>query len=116
MFGILNRKFIKESPVRAGFLQASGQVFYVGVFAIVFQLVQSWGVRNDFQGDQVSGMMIFLLVFIFSALVCGVLAFGYPTTLFLAGKKSSAVKTVVWNIFWLFVLLAATSVILVASS
>jgi hypothetical protein len=98
---------MKFSAKFAGFLQASALALYISLFAIVAQRVQLWAQANNVVLEPATGITLFLLAFIVSALICGSLAFGYPIFLFFSNKKGAAVKTVLWNIAWLLVFLGA---------
>jgi len=101
------RRIMKFSAKFAGFLQASALALYVGLFAIVVQRAQLWAQANKVMLGPATGITLFLLAFVVSALICGSLAFGYPAFLFFSNKKGAAVRTVLWNIAWLLVFLGA---------
>lgn len=92
------------SPGVAAFLQAAGIVAYVALFALIAQTVGA-GFRNV---GPIASITLMLLVFIFSAVVCASLMFGYPLFLFLAGEKKQAVRIVATSVVWLalFIVLA----------
>lgn len=67
----------------------------------------SWILNN---GEKIFGKMqnfwgpaAFLLLFVFSALVTGLLLLGKPALLFLNGLKSEALKMIFYTVGWLFV-------------
>ncbi len=78
----------------------------VGVFAYVMLVV--WVITN---GDKIFGQMqnfwgpvSFLLLFIFSALVCGILVFGRPIYLWFDNAKKEAIKMLLFTVGNLFVI------------
>lgn len=101
------RTFFKKKRFSLGFiafLQALGLVVYCGLVALLFWRGEKWfGPANNFI------MPAFLLViFATSALVCGLLVFGYPIVLFWVKKeKTEALKLVAHTAAWLifFILL-----------
>ena len=56
-------------------------------------------------GDEMSlwGPFVFLLVFVLSAAVTGILVLGKPTMLYLDGQKKEAVRLLCYTVGWLFV-------------
>ena len=79
----------------------------VGVFVYVMLVV--WVITN---GEKVFGEMenfwgpvTFLLLFVFSALVCGLLVFGRPIYLWFDNAKKEAVKMLLFTVVNLFVIL-----------
>ncbi|MFZ5364460.1 MAG: hypothetical protein ACOZAG_03185 [Patescibacteria group bacterium] len=78
----------------------------IGVFAYVILVV--WVITN---GDKIFGQMqnfwgpvSFLLLFIFSALVCGILVFGRPIYLWFDNAKKEAIKMLLFTVGNLFVI------------
>lgn len=61
------------------------------------------------------GMMAFLLLFVFSATVCGLLVFGQPIAMYIRGERKEAVRvlgyTVLWIAVFVLVLLAAAAIV-----
>ncbi len=49
-------------------------------------------------------IVLFLLAFVISALICGSLILGYPLLLFSSGQHNEAMKIVLWSLLWLVVL------------
>jgi hypothetical protein len=94
---------VKYSPQKIGFFQAIGVVLYICLFATAVQIVQNWRPSFFMQSGPASGIIIFLLVFVVSATICGAMFLGYPAVLLFEGKKSEAVKTVLWSILWLVI-------------
>lgn len=97
---------MKHSYWLAGFLEAAGIVFYISVFAIAVGYLSPWFAMHQDLG-QVTGIIIFLLTFVFSALVCGALALAYPLLLVLKkGEWKNALLVLSWAAVWLFLFLA----------
>lgn len=95
---------MKTSPQFTGFLQAAGLAFYVMIFATCVQQVQSWFLLRAVQPGPVMSIVLFLLAFVISALICSSLILGYPILLFSEGKRREAVRTVLWSLLWLVVI------------
>lgn len=80
----------------------------IGVFVYVMLVV--WVIMN---GEKIFGQMeekywgpvTFLLLFVFSALVCGLLVFGRPIYLWFDNAKKEAVKMILFTAANLFVIL-----------
>jgi len=87
------------SPVILGFLQALGVTLYCSLVGVIF-----WKGNEIFgKVDRYVGPVMFLLLFIASAMICGLMVFYQPYLLFFDGKKKEALKTVVNTAAWLFV-------------
>ncbi len=94
------------SPGVAAFLEAAGIFVYVALFAF---FSQTSTFKN--MGPMVNITLV-LLVFIFSAIVCASIMFGYPTFLFLAGEKKQAVRILAMSVVWLAAFIVAALAIL----
>lgn len=65
------------SAARVGFLQAVGVAIYCSLVSLFF-----WSMGNNLdEPPQILGMAMMLLLLVFSAAVCGILVFGYPSYL-----------------------------------
>jgi len=62
--------------------------------------------------DDIRGPLLFLTLFVFSAMVTGTLLLGRPIYYFLNGKKQEAVKLVAYTILSMFVLVVLAFVLL----
>ena len=91
------------SPRMRGMIQAVGVALYVSLFAISVQSVQRWLTEHHIQQHPILSIILFLLVFIISALVCGALIFIKPLLLFVDGKRAEALKIILWSLLWLIV-------------
>ncbi len=79
----------------------------IGVFAYVMLvvLVMSNAERIFGADGKFWGPVSFLLLFVFSALVCGLLVFGRPIYLWFDNAKKEAVKMLLFTVANLFVIL-----------
>ena len=97
---------MKTRPAFAGFIQASGLTIYVGLFAVAVERMQAWlQVNQPIFSSPVLGIMLFLMLFVISALISGSLILGYPAVLFFGGKKAEALLVLLWSVVWLAVYL-----------
>ena len=92
---------MKYPPRAAGLFQAAALTAYVSAFAIIAQAMQRWLAGAHSIPDPVASIILFLLAFLVSALICGAIALRYPLILFFAEKKHDALKVVVWTAGWL---------------
>jgi len=96
---MFNRKKESKTPLSViGFLQASGLLTYCSLVALVFWQGNKWfGKMPNFGGP-----LLMLTILVVSALVCGLLALGYPIILFWQeNRKTDAVKLVASTAIWL---------------
>ncbi len=87
-----------------GFFQAAGLALYVIVFAASVQWFQQWLIIQNVHTGPMLSIILFLLAFVISAIICGSLIFAYPILLFFDGKKDKAISIVFWSAVWLIVL------------
>lgn len=91
-----NLKILKES-----FLSAAGVVVYVFLVAgLMLHGEKIFGKMQNFWGP-----VIFLLLFVFSALITGLLVLGRPAWLYLEKEKKVAVKLLLSTTGWLLVIM-----------
>lgn len=93
----------KEVPVRlVGLLQALEVTLYCGLIGLLF-----WKGNEIFgKMDRLVAPVMFLVLFIVSALICTLMVFYYPYLLFFEkGMKKQAMEVVVWTTGWLAVFL-----------
>lgn len=85
----------------------------VGVFVYVMLvvLVMTNGEKIFGQMENFWGPVAFLLLFVFSALVCGLLVFGRPIYLWFDNNKKEAVKMLLFTAVNLFVILLLAVVV-----
>lgn len=85
-------------PYLIGLLQAVGLTAYV---AGVAWLIQAGGQLFG-PVAQLYGLALTLLLFIVSALVCGLIALGFPLWLFFAqNERRRAIAVILWTASWL---------------
>jgi len=89
-----------------GLLQALGLGLYILAVAGFMQNAESW-IGNI---DQFIGPVLFLTLFAFSALVCGLITFYYPVKLFMDKKPKKAVQVVFYTAVFLFLFLVGVLV------
>lgn len=93
---------MKSAYQKIAFLQASGIVLYVSAFVFLINAVQGWmPMRNP-----IVGPIVLLLAFVISALVCGLLMFGYPCILFFGGNVAESIRIVLASVVWLLAFFA----------
>ncbi|OHA47095.1 MAG: hypothetical protein A3A80_01590 [Candidatus Terrybacteria bacterium RIFCSPLOWO2_01_FULL_44_24] len=92
----------KLSVKTIGFLQATCLVVYVSVVALAMHYLS----QNTIFISQILSIIIFLLVFVISALISSSIILGYPLIMFFNGKKEEAVRIVLWSIVWLVIFAA----------
>ena len=81
-----------------GFLQALGVTLYCSFVGVFF-----WKGNEIFdKPDRYIGPVMFLLLFIASAMICALMVFYKPYLLFFDGKKKEALEVVVNTAAWLF--------------
>ena len=78
---------------------------------LVYVMLVSWLMTN---GDKLFGKMdgyigpvAFLMLFVFSVAVTGLLVLGRPAYLFLSGEKAEAVKLFFYTLAWMLVIVLA---------
>ena len=82
-------------------LQALGLGMYILAVAGFMQNAEAWlGSVNEFTGP-----VLFLTLFAFSALVCGLITFYYPIELFIDKKPKKAAQVVFYTAVFLFLFL-----------
>ena len=88
----------KLSPPFIGFLQALGLIVYCGLVGFIFWKGNTWfGNLNN-----IIGPVIMLSIFVVSALICALIALGYPLMLFWDKKETKgALKLVTYTAGWL---------------
>ncbi len=85
-------------------------VGYVSIVAWVMQHAQAWFKH----GKTVLTLIVFLLLFVFSAAVVGTLVLGRPVLLYAEGQKKEALQFFGFTLLWLFVLTIGVFVVLSA--
>jgi len=104
-------KILKNPLLKNGFIQALGVALYCSLIGVLF-----WKGNKIFGNTpNYFGPVAFLLLFSFSALVCGLLVFYKPYKLFFGGKHKDAVDLVLFTTLWIFVFLIVFLLIAVFS-
>ena len=88
-----------------GFLQALGLSFYCALVGLIFWKGNSWfGNMNNLTGPS-----IVLSLFVVSALICALIALGYPFIIFWDKKNTKqALKLVIYTACWLILFVVIT--------
>jgi hypothetical protein len=94
-------EFMKTSPRIIGFIQAAGLTLYVSLFATIIRQAQNWLLFQGIRSSPTASIILFLLAFVISALVCGSLILGRPLLLFFSGKHREAMQIILWSLLWL---------------
>lgn len=82
-------------------VHSAGVLLYIALVALIIQNGEKiFGKMQNFWGP-----VAFLLLFVFSALITGLLVLGRPAYLFLNGAKTEAVKMLFYTVGWLFIIM-----------
>ena len=90
--------YMKFPPRTTGLLQAAGLTLYVSLFAMAAREFQQWVAAQAVKPEPILGIILFLLAFIISAIICSAIIFAYPLFLFFGNKKDDAVKIILWSV------------------
>lgn len=90
-----------KNLIQISFLNSFGTLAYIALVS----LIMDNGEKLFGKMGGALGPVAFLLLFIFSASVTGLLVAGRPVYLFLEGQKKEAIKLLVYTVAWLFVYL-----------
>lgn len=85
------------------FFHSAGVLVYVTLVSVIMNN----GEKIFGNINKVIGPVAFLMLFVFSALVTGLLVLGRPIYLFLHGQKDEAVKFLGFTVGWMFLLVIA---------
>ena len=100
---------MKNKTWAIGLLQALGLVVYCSMVATVMNNAERWFGKMD----HVLGPVLFLSLFVVSALICGSVALGYPFLVLWEQKNTKkALKIVGFTIGWLMVIVVVIFTIL----
>lgn len=83
----------------------------LGIFAYIFILAAFMNKASDWFGQNDQGVVapiIFLLMFVFSALITGGLVLAKPVMLYVDGQKKDGVKLLIYTGLSIFVLILLT--------
>ncbi len=84
-----------------GLLQAFAILMYVSLFALVVQTLDTLRFDAIVPERPIVIIPLMLTTFVFSALVCGGSALGYPLVLLFQKQTARAVTIICWTGFWL---------------
>ena len=94
---MLTKDYEKMSPQTLGLLQAVGVTAYCSLVGLIF-----WKGNEIFgKADRYIGPVIFLILFIVSAMITALMVFYKPYLLFFDGKKKQALDVVLSTTSWL---------------
>ena len=85
-------------------LKALIHALATGVYITLIALFMQNGEKLFGKVDNLLAPIAFLLLFVLSAAVTGLLVLGKPILMYLEGKKKEAVKLFLYTVCWLFVL------------
>ena len=84
--------------IKPSLIQALGLVAYISLISLIFRYGDTWITPLD----AFWGPILFLSLFVISALVCALIVLGYPIKLFFVKKKpKQAIKIVLLTALWL---------------
>jgi hypothetical protein len=87
---------------RVGLLQAGSVAAYVFLIVNLIPVMD----RYNLEPPKLVGGMVFLLLFVTSAFICGTLTLFHPANLIFKGKVQDAVEVIAWTGGWLISILA----------
>lgn len=90
---------MKHKPWKIGAVEAAGVALYIAAFTFLAEKFRLFAGGPD--PAPMVAMAIFLLAFSTSALICSLIIFCYPFSLFMEGKKREAAGVVVWSAVFL---------------
>ncbi|MFH1749521.1 MAG: hypothetical protein ABH837_01320 [bacterium] len=100
----MNKKLLKYSIVHS---------FGVLIYIFLVALLMNYGEQIFGKMNNVWGPIAFLLLFVLSALIVGILVLGKPIILYLDEKKKEAVQLLLYTVLWIFVITLIVFIILV---
>ncbi|MFH1412782.1 MAG: hypothetical protein ABIG10_02020 [bacterium] len=99
----------KNKLLQISFLSSVGLAVYIALVALLIQDGEKlFGKLNNLWGP-----LLFLMLFVFSALVSGLLVLGYPIWLYLEKEKKAAIKLLFYTLGWIFIFLLAIIAIVI---
>ena|SRR3989304_7481821 len=97
----------KSKLILWSFVHSAGTFIYI----ILVSLVMINGGKIFGQADNLWGGIIILMLFVFSALIVGLLMLGRPIIFYLNGLKKEGIQLLIYTMITLFLLLVITSTI-----
>lgn len=87
-------------------------IIVAGYIFLVSQILNNGDSLFGTVNAEILGPFIFLLLFVVSAAVVGTLMFGQAVILFFEGKRADSIKSAIYSIGWLLVILVVTFIVL----
>lgn len=101
---------LKKRPLFSSVL--SSVILFAYIAGVSLFLNNAQYIFGQRQKPGIMGFVLFLILFVFSALVCGLLLLGGPIYLYLENEKKTAFKMLSHNIAFLALLLFGTALFL----
>lgn len=95
---------MKYTPKQIGFIQAIALSLCITFFSVSLFRVQAWAHFHNISLSPILGILLFLLMFVISALISTSIIFAHPITLFFDGNKRDASGIIFWSVVWLVVI------------
>lgn len=99
----------KSNLIIRGLLHALGVAVYIASVAFLMTNVER--IFGDVEPG-ILGPMSFLMLFVLSAAIVGLLVFGKPVMLYLDGMKQEAIQLVIYTVGWLALLTICSVIIM----
>jgi len=91
---------------------AATNALFTAVYVAFVSVLMTYGQRIFGNANNLLGGIAILMLFALSAAVCGVLILGRPLTLYLDGAKKEAVRTLIYTLVVLLLIILSVMVIL----
>lgn len=87
--------------LQISFINSIGVLLYIVLVSLIMQNGEKlFGYMNN-----LTGPIMILSLFVFSAAITSLLVFGYPVWLYLENKKKESVKALFYTVGWMFLVL-----------
>lgn len=109
---LIVRSMKDKKVLIVSFLQSLGLITYCFIVgSLIFNKAEDWfGPMNE-----TFGSMLFLLIFVVSALICALIVFAYPVSLFIETKKGKdSIKIVGYTAGWLLLFVSLSIAVIAA--
>jgi hypothetical protein len=100
---------MRKKLILSGLAFALGEAAYI----LLIALFMKYGNQYFGSGPNILGIMVFLMVFVFSAAISGALILGQPVLLYLENKKREAIELFGITLGWIFIFLVILLMFLV---
>lgn len=97
------KKINDVKVMRYGFLAGIGQALYCFIVVLFMSFIQQ-SLTTSAKASGLIGFLLFLLVFVFSAAVSGLIVLGYPAYLTAERKFAEALMTVITTLLTLAII------------